>query len=114
MEDEFKIDGVSIPSPDLDSYSVERNDIDSASTGRTESGYMYREIVRTKIYKISMKFHVTPDECELLENLLSSANFTLRFMDKSAFKEKTMYCSTFTSTPVCDELYILSCNCQEV
>lgn len=116
-ENEFMIDGVNIPLPDADSYSIEKNDIDSSASGRTETGYMYREVVRTKVYKVSMQFHLTASECILLENLLSAVNFNLRFRDIGGYTEKTMYCSTLSTqclSAADEELWLLSCNCQEV
>ena len=113
----FMINGTEIPDPETDGYVIDRNDIDSSATGRTESGYMYREVVRTGVYKISMQFHVTAEECRLIENLLSSPNFTLRFLDRGIWSEKTMYCSSNSSqclSVMGDEMWILSCSCQEV
>ena len=50
----IKFGGYTPPAPT--SYSVEIQDIDSADTGRGETGVMSRERVRAGIYKVSVTF----------------------------------------------------------
>lgn len=114
----WTINGTSIPAPDLDSYSIEQNDIDSSSTGRLDNGYMFRERVRTGVYKVSFTWHITATQCNIIRNLLSSsANITVTFKDGSSWITSTMYCSKITKKCIStcgDELWVLSANCEEV
>ena len=51
----LKIDGVDIPTPD--SCTLTEYDLDSAQSGRPESGVMFRERVRAKIISRGRTFH---------------------------------------------------------
>ena len=66
----WNINGFPIPSPDTDSYKIERNDIDSSQTGRLDNGYMFRERIRTGVYKVSCTWHLTSLQKTNLESLL--------------------------------------------
>lgn len=114
----WAINGTSIPAPDLDSYSIEQNDIDSSSTGRLDNGYMFRERIRTGVYKVSFTWHVTASQCNNIRNLLlSSANINVIFKDGATWVTATMYCSKLSKkcVSVCgEELWVLSANCEEV
>ena len=50
----LKVDGVELKSPT--SYDLKMADIDSANSGRSESGFMTREVVRRKITTINVEF----------------------------------------------------------
>ena len=114
----WAINGNAIPAPDIDGYSVEQNDIDSSATGRLDNGYMFRERVRTGVYKVSFTWHVTASQCNTIRNLLSSsANITVTFKDGSSWITSTMYCSKSTKKCISTcgaELWVLSANCEEV
>lgn len=114
----WNINGFPIPSPDIDSYKIERNDIDSSQTGRLDNGYMFRERIRTGVYKVSCTWHLTSLQKTNLESLLlSSSNISFTFLDGSTFITKTMYCSKTSSDCISilnDRLWLFSANCEEV
>lgn len=113
----WAINGTSIPDPDMD-YKIERNDIDSSQTGRLDNGYMFRERIRTGVYKISCTWHLTGSQKTNLENLLlSSPNISFTFLDGNSFITKTMYCSKTSSNCITvfgDGFWTFSANCEEV
>lgn len=114
----WSINGNSIPAPDMNTYKIERNDIDSSQTGRLDNGYMFRERIRTGVYKISCTWHLTGSQKNNLENLLlSSANISFTFLDGNSFTTKTMYCSKTSSdciTSLNEGFWLFSANCEEV
>lgn len=114
----FSINGNSIPYPDTNSYSVERNDIDSSETGRLDNGYMFRECIRTGVYKVSFTWHVTGSQCNTLDNLLfQGANISLTFKDGVNWITRTMYCSKTKKDCIStggNELWTFTANCEEV
>lgn len=50
----WKADGVAMPTPDT--CSITEYDLDSAATGRPESGILYRERIRDNLGSYSMTF----------------------------------------------------------
>lgn len=58
--------------PTPTSYSVDIQDIDSADTGRGETGVMNRERVRAGIYKVSLTFtNITSDDVLAIKQAIS-------------------------------------------
>lgn len=114
----WSINGTSIPAPLTNDYSVEQNDIDSSQTGRLDNGYMFRERIRTGVYKVSFTWNVTAYQCNVIKSLLSSTpNITVTFKDGSNWVTKNMYCSKITKkcvSPFGEELWKISANCEEV
>lgn len=114
----WNINGYAIPSPDIDSYKIERNDIDSSQTGRLDNGYMFRERIRTGVYKVSCTWHLNNAQKNTVENLLLSApNINFTFLDGNTFVTKTMYCSKTSSECISilnDGLWLFSANCEEI
>lgn len=71
--DLFKINGSPILVPDAE-VEVNYEDLDAADSGRDESGFMHRTMVRVKV--ASWKFtysHLTEEEKQYMETLFSSA-----------------------------------------
>lgn len=93
----FKINDRPMIVPDAGvGFSFE--DIDDASSGRDESGYMHRFILRHKVGKWSFTFsHITNEEKNYLETLIpnsSSFKFTHPSRtDSSTPENTTCYCS---------------------
>lgn len=80
--DLFKINGSPMLVPDAE-VEVSYEDLDAADSGRDESGYMHRSMVRCKV--ASWKFtysHLTEEEKQYMEALFSSAA-TFRFTHPS-------------------------------
>ena len=47
---DFQINGKPILAPDAD-IQIEYNDLDSADSGRDETGFLHRSVVRSKVRK---------------------------------------------------------------
>ena len=63
-------------------YSVDMQDIDSADTGRGETGYMNRERVRANLYKIKVKFsNITSDDVLAIKRAIAPAQFNVSLFD---------------------------------
>lgn len=69
----FLINGKPMFAPDADvDFSYE--DLDSADSGRDESGYMHRIVVRYKVMSGSFVFsHISKEEMEYMESLFEDA-----------------------------------------
>ena len=113
----MKINGNEIPAPTIDSYKIEKNDIDSSNSGRSETGLMLREIIRKRVYKVSAKWRLTSEECASLENLLSQSSFNLTFTENGAEITRNFYCSAVAKSLVgvsqSGQLWALSANMVE-
>ena len=63
-------------------YSVDMQDIDSADTGRGETGYMNRERVRANLYKVKVKFsNITSDDVLAIKRAIAPAQFSVSLFD---------------------------------
>lgn len=63
-------------------YDVDIQDIDSADTGRGETGFMSRERVRAGIYKISVSFtNISSDDVLKIKKSISSEKVKVEFFD---------------------------------
>ncbi len=93
----FKINGQPLIIPDAGvGFSFE--DLDDATSGRDESGYMHRFVVRRKVGKWSFYFSsITEEEKNYLESLLRDSDtfpFTHPSRENSNLAETTTcYCS---------------------
>ena len=84
------------PSPT--EYSVDMQDIDSADTGRGETGYMNRESVRANLYKIKVKFsNITSNDVLAIKRAIAPAQFNVSFFDGDTVTA-TMYVGDRTIT----------------
>lgn len=96
----MSIGGYTFPNPM--EYSVERDDLDSDNTGRSESGVMQRDRVRAGVYKVNAKFRVTGAILKGITTAIAPASFSLTFFDPntSSSPTKTMYAGNRVGTLV--------------
>lgn len=75
----FQINGLPMLVPDA-SVSVSYSDLDASDSGRDESGYMHRIVVRYKVASWKFEYaHLTEEEKQYMENLFpNEASFTFR------------------------------------
>lgn len=85
------INDIAMPQPS--DYSVSLSDLDSSDTGRSETGYMYRNRIRTKIYKINVGFRVNKSQLKTIADAISGESFQVKFFDPTSVSAKscTMY-----------------------
>lgn len=80
--DIFQINGLPILVPDTE-VEVSYEDLDAADSGRDESGYMHRTMVRCKVASWKFSYsHLTEEEKQYMEALFASAA-TFRFTHPS-------------------------------
>lgn len=73
-------------------YDVELSDIDSASTGRVETGLMNRERVRADVYKVSLAFtNLTSDDVLNIKNSIKEEKFDVGLFDGEWIEGLKMY-----------------------
>ena len=72
----FQINGVPMLVPDA-AVAVSYSDLDASDSGRDESGFMHRIVVRHKVGSWKFEYaHLTEEEKQYMENLFpDSANF---------------------------------------
>lgn len=72
----FKVNGKPLLVPDED-VAVNYEDLDSSDSGRDESGYMHRTVIRFKVASWKFEYsNLTEEEKQYMENLFSdSATF---------------------------------------
>lgn len=75
------------------SYEVQRADLDSDETNRSESGYLHRCRVREGVYKVIATWRITGSQLESLTEALSPASFSATFLDLTSctYQTRTMY-----------------------
>lgn len=88
----IRIGGTDMPAPTK--YSVALQDIDSANTGRTETGLLVRDRVRGGVYKIGVTWLVEHTQLKTITDAISSDKFQVTFYDPTSNSNKTcdMYC----------------------
>ena len=63
-------------------YSLDMQDIDSANTGRGETGFMNRERVREGVYKLSLAFtNITSDDVLNIKQAISPESIEVMLFD---------------------------------
>ena len=80
----IKINGTVLPKPVSAPFT--EYDIDSAQSGRPESGYMHRERIRRNVSSIQITWqHLTVEEAKLIRNALAPVSFTaeIRFLGET-------------------------------
>ena len=71
--DLFKINGQPMLAPD-EEVAVNYEDLDSSDSGRDESGFMHRTVVRFKVGSWKFEYsHLTEEEKKYMENLFPDA-----------------------------------------
>lgn len=75
--DKFQINGVPMLAPDA-AVTVSYSDLDASDSGRDESGFMHRIVVRHKVASWKFEYaHLTEEEKQYMESLFpESASFT--------------------------------------
>lgn len=91
---DYKVDGVPILVPDSE-VTITRNDIDSEDTGRDESGYMHRIVVRSRVKTWEFPYsHMTAEEYSYMCGLFDGkATFTWTYTENGTVKTTDAYCS---------------------
>lgn len=96
--DFLKISSTVLPAPT--SCSIMEYDMDSESTGRSESGYMMRERIRSNLCKMELSWNrLTPAQVRLIRGAISDAfvEVTVRFL--GAERTMIMYAGDRSYTP---------------
>ena len=88
------INGRPLPCPDAD-VVISENDLDSEDTGRDESGYMHRLVLRKKVktWEFPYKF-LSAADYDYIRSLISNPTFSVDFWGVQA----TAYCSNNSAT----------------
>lgn len=79
ISDYITIDNYTVPTPI--SYEVQRADLDSDETNRSESGYLHRNRIREGVYKVIATWRIPVSQLENLTAALAPASFSARFFD---------------------------------
>ena len=88
----WRVDGVTMPTPDT--FKLTEYDLDAATTGRPESGYLNRDRVRASLHKYDFTFNdLTEAEAKLIRNAIMPAQFSVevRFLSDWETTLRTMY-----------------------
>lgn len=97
---DYKIDGKPIIAPDAD-IQITANDLDADSSGRDESGYMHRVVLRhrVKTWELSYSF-LTAEEYAYMQSLTSGkASFEFQYKGLDGVPNVvTAYCSNDSIT----------------
>ncbi len=90
----LSIGGTAMPPPYK--YDIAREDIDSESSGRSETGVMFRDRIRQGVYKLSLGWKVYTPQLEDIISAISAENFSVTFFDGTSAgnKTRTMYAGT--------------------
>ena len=84
------IEGIKMPSPTK--YSVKLADIDSANSGRGDTGYLTRERLRANVASIDIGWEfLTTEELNTIQTNIANAEFTVKFFIGGGYKEAQMY-----------------------
>ena len=74
----IRIGGVKLPSPTK--YDLKLSDIDAASSGRGETGYMTRDRVRQNVASIDVGWTmITTEELNTIKSTIENAEFSVTF-----------------------------------
>lgn len=85
------------------SYAVQRSDLDSEDSGRSETGVMFRNRIRAGVYKIQVTWRVNRSQLSAIANAISPDSFSVTFFDPTTASTKTctMYLIALSETPQC-------------
>lgn len=87
----FRINGVAMPNPD-GPVTFDEYDLDSADTGRPESGVLHRERKRTKLLRHNFSWKkLTAAEAWKLRTALMPEEVEVTFYQFDRYVTKTMY-----------------------
>lgn len=97
---DFQIDDKPILAPDED-ITISCSDLDAEDSGRDESGFMHRVILRSRVKTFGLSYSsLTREEYLYMRSLIASgADFQVKYRDLSG-QEKTVtaYCSNHSIT----------------
>ena len=86
----IKINGAVMPTPITN--NVTEIDIDSAETGRGESGYMHRERIRQNVASYDLEWQdLSQNEARMLRNALAPASLSVEARFLGSRTLRTMY-----------------------
>ena len=88
------INGKPLPCPDAD-VVISESDLDSEDTGRDESGYMHRHVLRKKVktWEFPYKF-LSAADYDYIRSLISESTFSVDFWGV----QTTAYCSSTSAS----------------
>lgn len=100
MQDLIYIGGSLMPA--LRTYRVDLQDIDSSDSGRSETGVMYRNRVRSNVYKIQATWRVKRTQLNQIITSITPAAFSVQFFDPNtdSVQTRTMYAGDRSSTMI--------------
>ena len=75
-----------------------RNDLDSDKTTRTKAGTMRRYKITTKRKMSYTLMGMSAEEIAQLDDDLSAATFSAKYLDLHGVMTKSFYCSSFSAT----------------
>ena len=96
---DYKIDGAPILVPDQDA-EIERHDIDSPDSGRDESAFMHRIVIRSRVKSWGFTYSkLTAEEYRYMKSLLDGKeSFTWTYMENGVPRVTDAYCSNDSIT----------------
>ncbi|MGN0620561.1 MAG: DUF6711 family protein [Porcipelethomonas sp.] len=96
----LEVNGIALPNPR--SYSVQRSDLDSENTSRSESGILNRERIRFGVRKIQVSWIKAHSEIQAIVDALSPDRFNVTFYDPynpdGYYSSAQMYAGDITTT----------------
>lgn len=101
--------------PKITAFSLSLADLDSENTGRSESGYMSRDVIRKDVASLSLSCRLTDSELDQMTEALKPDAFQATFRAPVSGGKKTakMYAGDRSMTLVSDtpsELWDFSVN----
>ena len=96
---EYCVDGMPILVPDQDA-EITRNDLDSSDSGRDESGFMHRIVVRSRVMTWAFNYScLTAEEYQYMKSLFDGKEtFVFTYMKDGIATETEAYCSNDSIT----------------
>ena len=97
--EQYKVDGRPILLPD-ENIAISRTDLDSAESGRDESGIMLRTVVRHRVQTWEFSYsYLTAEEYRYLKDLFAGkTEFRFSYNDDGVTRLTTAYCSADSVT----------------
>lgn len=78
------------------SYAVQRSDLDSEDSGRSETGKMFRNRIRAGVYKIQVTWRVNRSQLSAIANAISPDSFSATFFDRPQQAQRPARCMPAT------------------
>lgn len=94
----IKINGAALPAPTT--CTISEYDIDSASSGRGESAYMFRERIRENVCKIDLSWNgASPEAAKAIRAAIADAFFEVSVWFLGKKRTMTMYAGDRSYNP---------------